>query len=339
MSRGYDPGGSLRRAVLRVWVIAALATIPVWLGAQERELTVSGPPAAVSFPLVVLIEHGALDEWADTVRFIEWRDPDRIRALVLHGGADFVALPSNVAANLHNRGVDLRLVSLSTWGLLYVLSPEPGPLSLADLAGQELAVPFRGDMPDIVLAALLDQLPEDERPRIRYLASPMDAVQMLLMGRIDHALLSEPAASLARQRSASGLIGALSPELHRSIDLQELWGAVFERPPRIPQAGICVLGAPDRRLIERFVEAHRQALEWLLAHPERAAELIAPHFDLLTPEAIVEAIAHSRLQPLSALDARPELEFFYRLLARSSPGLIGGALPPDAFYWPHEPAD
>jgi len=339
MSRRPGPADPLRLTVLRVWVIAVLAAVPVWLCAQERELILSGPPAAVSFPLVVLIEHGALDEWADTVRFIEWRDPDRIRALVLQGAADFVALPSNVAANLHNRGVDLRLISLSTWGLLYVLSPQPGPLSLADLTGQELAVPFRGDMPDIVLAALLDQLPENERPRIRYLASPMDAVQMLLMGRTDHALLSEPAASLARQRSATGLIGALSPELHRSIDLQEHWGTVFERPPRIPQAGICVLGAPDRRLIERFARAHRQALEWLVAQPEQAAELIAPYFDVLTQEAIVEAIVHSRLEPLSALDARPELEFFYRLLARSTPGLIGGALPPDAFYWPHEPTD
>jgi NitT/TauT family transport system substrate-binding protein len=70
-------------------------------------------------------------------------------------GVDFIAMPSNVAANLYNRGVKLRLINVATWGVLWLVSRDPNLKTLADFKGKEVVMPFRADMPDIVFQTLL----------------------------------------------------------------------------------------------------------------------------------------------------------------------------------------
>ena len=127
--------------------------------AAERlpKLVLSGPPAAVSTPLIHMIDSGALKDIADTVEFQTWKDPDQLRVLALGGKADFIAMPSNVAANLYNRGVSLKLLNVSTWGVLWMVSRDKEAKSLADFKGKEIAMPFRADMPDIVFALLAEK--------------------------------------------------------------------------------------------------------------------------------------------------------------------------------------
>jgi NitT/TauT family transport system substrate-binding protein len=120
--------------------------------AKIPRLILSGPFAAVSNPLIHMVESGALKDVAEQVEFVPWKDPDQLRVLAIDGksDADFVAMPTNVAANLYNRGVKLQLVNVSTWGVLWMVSRDPGLKTLADFKGKEIAMPFRADMPDIV---------------------------------------------------------------------------------------------------------------------------------------------------------------------------------------------
>ena len=78
--------------------------------AKRPRLRLAGPMATVSFPLMRLVDSGALAGLAEQVEFVAWTNPDQLRALVLGGEVDFVAAPSNVAANLYNRGAPLRLL-------------------------------------------------------------------------------------------------------------------------------------------------------------------------------------------------------------------------------------
>ena len=74
-----------------------------------EKITLAGPFAAVSDPLIRMVNIGALDDVADKVEFVIWKNPDQMRALALKGDVDFIATPTNVAANLYNRGADIRL--------------------------------------------------------------------------------------------------------------------------------------------------------------------------------------------------------------------------------------
>lgn len=316
---------------LACWALAS----PAWAERLPR-LVLSGPPAAVSTPLIHMLETGALRDVADKVEFEVWKDPDQLRVLALGGRADFIATPSNVAANLYNRGVQIKLLDISTWGVLWLVSRDQSLKTLADFRGKEIAMPFRADMPDIVFALLSQKQGIDPRRdfKLRYVASPLDAMQLLISRRVDHALLAEPSVSMALRKTRSFPVSVIAPELFRSADLQQEWGRVFQREARIPQAGIAAIGkaATDTQLQTKVMAAYAASLEWCGKNPLKCGEMVARRLDLLTPEAVADSLAASQMRHVPAASARNELDFFFRQLESVNPALIGGKLPDAAFY-------
>lgn len=327
----------LRRRSLLLAAVGA-ASLPTLVPAAQRrsKLVLAGPPAAVSYPLMRMVQSGALADWAGQVEFLTWKDPDQLRLLAIEGKADFVAMPTNVAANLFNRGVRLALLNVPTWGVLWILSRSRGPLTLADLKGQELLVPFRGDMPDIVLQLLAAREGIDLRRdiKLRYVGSPLDAMQMLLMRQSDNALLAEPAASMALRKTHSFPLSTVAPELYRAMDVQAEWGRVLQRAPQMPQAGTCVLGPAlaDLPLRAAFQQAFARALDECEAGPEACGSTVEHYVPQLSAAAVADAIRADNARFVTGRAARDELQFFFQQLLARQPGLVGGALPGDAFY-------
>lgn len=311
--------------------------------AKLPKLVLSGPYAAVSNPLIHMVESGALKEVAEVVEFRSWKDPDQLRVLALgttdaKADADFVAMPTNVAANLYNRGVKLHLLNVSTWGVLWMVSRENGLKTLADFKSKEIVMPFRADMPDIVFQAIAEKQGLDVKRdfKLRYVGTPLDAMQMLITRRADHALLAEPAVSVALRKTKSFPVSVIAPELFRSVDLQQEWGRVMQRPARIPQAGITVLGKArnDPALIEKFQQAYAASLAWCEKNPDECGKLVASRVEMLTPEGVADSVRVDNAVFVTARDARPELEFFFGLLHAREPNLTGGKLPDAGFYSP-----
>ncbi|MDO4904920.1 MAG: ABC transporter substrate-binding protein [Lautropia sp.] len=299
-------------------------------------LVLAGPYASVSNPLIRIVDSGALADVADRVEFQTWKTPDQLRAMAIEGKVDFMAMPSNVAANLYNRGVALRLMNIGVWGILWVVCRSPAIETMADLKGQEVVLPFRNDMPDVLfrLIARQQDLDIDRDMKVRYVATPLDAMQLLLTRRADNALLAEPAVSVGLRKSKSFPISAVAPELYRGVSLQREWGRVFGRAPRIPQAGIAVLGRQmdNAPLLARFEAACVEALQWCENNADACGQAVAERIDALTPEGVADAIRVDQTEIVSAADARPDLEFLYGKLLGYQPGLIGGKLPPADFY-------
>lgn len=304
--------------------------------AARQHLLLAGPSAPVSLPLMRMVESGALAHLAQKVEFRLWNNPDQLRALAIRGEADLIATPSNVAANLYNRKIPIRLLEISVWKLLWLVTRQPRGQTLADYRDEEILVPFRSDMPDILfgLLARAQGLRPDKDFRIRHTATPMEAMQLLISRRAQHALLAEPAVSMALHKTRSLPMRVVAPELHRGLDLQQEWGRVFERTARIPMAGIAALGATlaDSALLQALQSALQQAHLWCRDNPQACGEMAARHAPMLLPEAVSAALQIAPLQRQSGTEVRAELEFFYRQLLQVEPGLMGGALPGDDFY-------
>lgn len=333
----------LLHAPLRI-LLAITILIAAALAQAEKlpKLVLVGPFASVSNPLIHMVESGALADLADKVEFVTWRDPDQLRVLALGGKADFIAMPTNVAANLYNRGSPLQLLNVSTWGLLWMVSRDPTLKTLRDFKGKEIAMPFRADMPDIIFSVLAERQGLDVRRdfHLRYVANPIDAMQLLLMRRVDHVLLAEPAISMALRKSHSFPLSAIAPDIYRSVNLQQEWGRVFQRPARIPQAGIVVLGKSrdNAALAARFQAAYASALQWCNQHADACGVEVAKHIKMLTPEAVADSTRVAPNRFVTAQQARPELEFFFQQLLDKQPALIGGKLPDAGFYAASAPA-
>jgi len=318
-------------------VLALVSLAAPAQAARLPRLVLAGPPASVSDPLIHMVDSGALADVAEQVEFLPWRDPDQLRAIALGKRADVLAMPVNVAANLYNRGVPLELLNVTAWGILWVVTRDPDVHTLADLRGKEIAMPFRGDMPDLLFGLIAEREGIDVRKdlTLRYVASPIDAMQLLIMRQVDNALLAEPAVSMALRKTRSFPVSIVAPTLYRGVDMQKEWGRAFSREPRIPQAGIVVMGAlrDDPKLAARIAQEYARSVQWCRANAQQCGEEAAKRVPMISAEAAADAIAASPLEAVPAATARPQLEFLFQRLLEHSPGLVGGKLPDDGFYW------
>lgn len=302
----------------------------------QDKIIIAGPFASVSHPFFHMIKTDALKDVAKKVEFVLWKNPDELRAIAIKGEVDFIAVPTNTAAILSNKGVDIRLLNVSVWGILAMISRDPNLKTLSDYKGKKVAIPFRADMPDIVFTQLLKKQginPKKDLDLV-FVSSPIDAMQMLIMRRIDHALLAEPAISMALRKTKSFPVNVIAPDLYRSVDLQNEWARVFDTDNNIPQAGIAVLGRmKSDHVIRRFLEEYDRSVSWYMAHPQEAGQLVESKLPMLDAEAVADSIAHVNLRNIGARDAQQKLEFFFNILKQENPKSIGGKLPDQGFYY------
>ena len=309
------------------------------LTAMEKlnKIVLSGPMASVSHPLFRIIDTGALKDVANNIEFILWKNPDELRALTLKSRADFIAVPTNVGANLYNKGVDIKLLNVSVWGILGLLTRDKTKKSLADFKGCEIAMPFRADMPDIVFEEIAKKqgLNPKKDFKLRYVGSPIDAMQMLIMRRVDHALLAEPAISIALRKTGSFPLKLVAPDLYRSDMLEKQWGEVFKVSGKIPEAGMAVVGdmLKNDYVVKRFNEEYKKALKWYKTHKIEAGILAVKYVKMLDKDGVSDSIEYVQLDDVSAKDAKKDLEFFFNILKNNNSKSIGGKLPDNGFYY------
>lgn len=296
-------------------------------------LIIQGAPAPPSLALLRVAQATPPAELAAGARFQVWSTADEIRAQLTSGQAHLAGIPVNVAATLYNRGLHVRLLNVYIWGILYLVSREPHLSSLADLQGEEVLIPFRGDLPDILTQYLLRHQGLDHATDLRpsYLSAAPEAAQLLAAGRARHAVLSEPSATLALQKAAENGIS-----LYRSLDYAQAWAAATGRPPRLPMAAVVAgpgLAGERSPLLDWFQREFAQAVDWVSAHPGEAAQSGAEAIRAIPPAVMRDSLAHIQFAFVDAATAREEIEFFLGEMHGLAPELIGGRLPPDEFYY------
>ncbi|MFZ5826705.1 MAG: ABC transporter substrate-binding protein [Bacillota bacterium] len=297
------------------------------------KLVIKGPMSPPSILLARMAEQTDLSSHAQSVEFSAYKDPDQLRAEVTSGEIHVAAVPTYVAANLYRRGIPVQLLNVSVWGILHVMTTDPSIQTWDDLRGKTVFVPFKGDMPDLVFRYLASQhgLNPEKDMNLQYVSAPTEAMQMLLAGRAQAAVLHEPASTAAMvQGQQKGL------KVRSVLDLQQEWGKVTGRAPRIPQAGTMIMGhlvkaRPD--LAAQLQSGLVSAAEWIAANPSAAAELGTAHLGGLKAPIIQKSLARTPIQVIPAAEAREELEFFFSRLLELSPDLIAGGLPDDGFYY------
>ncbi|HBS12923.1 MAG TPA: hypothetical protein DEO36_10360 [Flavobacteriaceae bacterium] len=303
----------------------------------KENIVFAVPFAPVSYPIIKMIEDGTFDNDTLKSELILWKTPDQLRALVASKQADVFAVPSNVAATLYNKNIDVKLLNISIWRAMWLVSRSDDKKTLADFKGEEITMPFRGDMPHIVFMELAKKqgLDPEKDFKLNYVPSPMDAAKKMIMRRTDNALLIDPAVSMVIEKSKSGLSSVVAPDIYRSVDLQDEWGRLFNTENEIPIAGIMagsdILKNP--KLLKAFNTAYKKATEWCMEHPEETAKMVVKHIPQLNENAVTDAMKNVLLKSIDANEVRPKLEAFYKVLHKSKPELIGGKLPDDVFYF------
>ncbi|MCK9538230.1 hypothetical protein [Dokdonella sp.] len=297
-------------------------------------LRLAGPTAVVSFPLLHMVDSGALKPWADRLEFRFWQGPDQLRTLLLDNQIDVSAAPSNLPALLANRGQPVRLLNVSVWGLLWLVSRDPAVRDFSDLAGRELVTPFQRDLPALLLHALLEAkgLDPARDVRLRPARDSLSGAALLLAGQADQMIIAEPSTSLLLWRQAH-TPGKYAP-LRRVQSLETAWREAFPDQPELPQAGLMAWGeaARDAGLGAAIERAYAESARWCSSQVDACAALVHRYQPQFPHEALAESIRVTRLDSVPAHAARAQLEALYALLARGNPQAIGGKLPAAEFY-------
>jgi NitT/TauT family transport system substrate-binding protein len=253
---------------------------------------------------------------------------DLIAAKFIAREAKIGVLPPNVAAKIASTGKPLQVAAVTGAGMLSLLSADPGVQRIEDLKGRSVEVAGQGATPDYVFRKILLSrgLGPDTDVAFGYSLAYPEIAQSLIAGRISLALLPEPFATMARAGNANlRLVG----------NIQDDWVAAGGSG-NYPMSVLVVdrdWARTHRPALSVILERLRDSIEWVTAHPAEAGALVEKHDLGLRAPVVAAAVPRSNYVFLSAADARPALESLYRAFLEFAPQSIGGALPPDSFYW------
>lgn len=247
--------------------------------------------------------------------------------MVQDGGHDLFAFPLTVAAKLYNKGMDIRLMNVNTWGVTYFLTSDPEFETWEDLKGKTVYVPLQSSPPDALTQYFLKEagLMVGTDVDIVY-ASTTEVAALLASGEAVYGTLIEPQVTKVLMSNEN---------LRVALSFEEEWQRVTGTSTKIPNAG---LGTTQRfmdehpELTKAFQDAYEEAAAWVVEHPEETGALAEKHLGLKAAQ-VTKALPNMGLEFHSALDSSEELGMFYKLLNDFDPTMIGGNIPDNGLYY------
>lgn len=289
-------------------------------------LKIGVPTAPPALPLLYMIENQSLGEQV-TIELDVWNSPEQLIAMVQDGGHDMFAFPLTVVAKLYNKGMDVSLMNVNTWGVTYFLTSDSEFETWTDLKGKTVYVPLQSSPPDALTQYFIHEagLKVGEDVNIVYASTP-EVTSLLASGEAVYATQIEPQATAALIQNQ---------DVRRALSFETEWQRVTESDTMIPNAGFGAMGSfieESPELAAQFQAAYEEGLQWVLDNPKEAAALAEEKLGMKA--AMVEkAIPNMGLHYKTAQDAKAELEVFYQLLNDFDATMIGGKLPDEGMYY------
>lgn len=335
------------RNILCAALIAVICAFPLVACANNNDdassevnVSIYAPEGAPALALGYALENFKTFEFGDDSYSNKYTvvSASDISGVVTSGTADVAVMPINAAANLYTKNSAYVALSVVTHGNLYVIGR--GVNSLDELKGRVLGVIGNGNVPDLVLRALLNEsgiefvrsdTAVEGAVALRYYADGSAVIGAIKSGIIDIALMAEPAVSTAVKATSTSIC----------IDIQKEWGAAFGGT-----------GFPQAALIAKktFADANGEYLSALVDAIEKNDEYAGDNLDAVKAnvaavraEGVVssldnmdaESFERSNVYTKSAASSREEIEAllngFIALSTEEQPILT--ALPNDGFYY------
>ena len=282
--------------------------------AGNEAIIVQAPLAPPSIPLISMIGK-------QNVEVVWYQKIEEAISRIIDDGVDVSIIPVNSMAVLYNKGVNIQLGAVSTWGILYLVSSDPQINGWQDLKGKTIAVGAMGYSPDLVFRGLLAKkgLNTGGDVNIIYGTSP-EIAQMLIAKKISLAVLPEPL-----------LTSVLSKNKETKIimNLEQEWVQAFPEARGLPQAGLAV----SKRFIQEnpsawagFYNNYNESLNAYFNNPETIGAKEEKSLNL--PAAVIKkSLERSNLKLQSARDAKDSVNRYLVQILSLDPDAVGGKVP------------
>lgn len=296
---------------------------------EKVTITVGVPTAPPALPLLRMIETKALGDNVE-IKLDIWNEPETLIAMVQDGKHDMFAYPLTVVSKLYNKGMDVKLMNVNTWGVTYFLTSDPNFKSWSDLKGKKVYVPLQSSPPDALTQYFLSEagLKVGKDVEIIY-TTTSEVASLLASGEAVYGTLIEPQVTKA-------LMG--NKKLRVAFSFEKEWQRVNDTKTMIPNAGFGTTQKfikKNPKLVADFQKAYEEAIKWANENPKEMGALAEKHLGL-KKALIAKSLPTMGLQFKSAKDAQPELEMLYKLLNDFNPKMIGGKIADNGLYYGQE---
>jgi NitT/TauT family transport system substrate-binding protein len=289
-------------------------------------ITVGVPAAPPALPILKMIETKVLGENVE-IKLDIWNEPETLIAMVQDGKHDMFAFPLTVISKLYNKGLDVRLMNVNTWGVTYFMTSDPDFKEWSDLKGKTVYIPLQSSPPDALTQYFISEagLEVGKDVKIIYATTP-EVASLLASGEAVYGTLIEPQVTKAMMGNEN---------LRIAFSFEDEWQRVNHTETKIPNAGFGTTQKfidENTELTMKFQKAYQEASVWAKENPEEMGALTEKYLGLKAP-LIVKSLPSMGLEFKSATDAKEELSMFYQLLFDFNPPMIGGKIPDDGLYY------
>ncbi len=257
-------------------------------------------------------------------------EPLQIRARMLKEEPEFALIPTNMAANLYNKGVPYQVAAIPVWGTLLLFGRDKQISDWSDLKGKRVHLMAKGMTPDILFRflAVKNGLNPDKDMILDYsFPSHSDLANAVIAGLSEIAVLSEPLVSMVR---------AKNKEVKPIFNLDEEWKKVFNNDFSIPQTSLVVKSSFAREnpdFVIAFIKKYQDYCSKIDDNLLRAGQL-AVDFEIVPELSIAtEAIPGCNMLVRPSWLVIDRIEAFLKVFYIFNPESIGGKMPDEDFFF------
>jgi NitT/TauT family transport system substrate-binding protein len=283
------------------------------------DLVCGVPIAPPALALLRMIETDAMGDDVN-LSYNLWTGAEQLIAMLQGGQADMFAFPLTVASKLYNKGFDVKLTNVNTWGVIYFVTSDPSFKTWEDLRGKTVYIPLRTSPPDYLTQYFMSEAGLEIGKDVKVVYSTQaEIANLLVAGRIEYATMIEPQMTMAMMKNS---------KLRCVYSFEELWKQEKGEDKHMPNAGFGVRGSflsENPEIVARFEKEYEIALEWVVSNPKEIGVLAQKELGV-SAKVIENALDNMGMYYQSAQDAKEPLRELYELLYSFDPSSIGGKI-------------
>ncbi|MFZ4581383.1 MAG: ABC transporter substrate-binding protein [Paludibacter sp.] len=261
------------------------------------------------------------------IEFIIKNDPQQIQAMMMRNEVEFAVLPTVMAANLYNKGLDYTMVACPIWGTMYILSNEPKTLVTNNLSNKKVSIFGQGATPDVLFQQFI-QAKNITNIKLDYsFSTNNDLALALLQGKVENAVISEPLVSTLLQKNSK--IHIIS-----KLDFQDYLGKsdkdIFTQTAFVVNKKFSKNYPNTMHMI---CKTYAESCNYVNLEPEKTAEILVQNKIFTDKKTSIISLPLCNIHYVASFAIEQEINKYLSLFFNFNPNTIGNKMPDRGFIF------
>lgn len=282
------------RKKLKITAILTLA-----ISVNSFSIDVYTPKAPPSIPMLPMKDGVTLHYYQDVHTEI-------IPKLIKNQDGIYV-IPTNLGENLKKKGAELKLLGVTSQGLISIISSNKID-SIKDLDEKNILIGAQGSSPDIISKFLFKN--NEISPEITYRSTP-EVAKLMILEKGENAVLPEPMATLVLEKNS---------KLMRTVVYKDEWKKITSLSG-IPQVGLYTTSKYSKthsKEIKTFMNDYKKNLKTLKKNPNEFIDLAQVNFNIkLSDSGYEESIKYMNLTLIDGKKGDQLVEEYTKILGEN----------------------